>query len=102
MRWFARRLPKRLNGRLRFTEQGESIQQSYGLRPIAMRTLERAFNALATTTSARRQGKFKTDTDEHLAIAAEIATGEPRGLSQARACASRSSTTTSAPSRRSM
>src|ERR1700733_3425123 len=35
------------NGVLRLTEQGEGVQQSYGLRPIAMRTLERAFNALA-------------------------------------------------------
>jgi phosphoenolpyruvate carboxylase len=36
-----------VNGVLRLTEQGEVINQSYGLRPIAMRTLERAFNALA-------------------------------------------------------
>ncbi len=43
-----------LNGMLRFTEQGESIQQSYGLRPIAMRTLERAFNALRHHDARRR------------------------------------------------
>jgi phosphoenolpyruvate carboxylase len=36
-----------VNGVLRLTEQGEVINQSYGLKPIAMRTLERAFNALA-------------------------------------------------------
>ena len=35
-----------INGSLRLTEQGEVINQSYGLRPIAMRTLERAFSAL--------------------------------------------------------
>jgi phosphoenolpyruvate carboxylase len=35
-----------VNGVLRMTEQGEVINQSYGLRPIAMRTLERAFHAL--------------------------------------------------------
>jgi phosphoenolpyruvate carboxylase len=35
-----------VNGVLRLTEQGEVINQGYGLRPIAMRTLERAFNAL--------------------------------------------------------
>ena len=34
------------NGVLRLTEQGEVINQGYGLRPIAMRTLERAFHAL--------------------------------------------------------
>ena len=38
--------PGTVNGVLRLTEQGEVINQSYGLRPIAMRTLERAFNAL--------------------------------------------------------
>jgi phosphoenolpyruvate carboxylase len=62
-----------LNGILRFTEQGEAIQQSYGLRPIAMRTLERAFNALSTTTSAARQGKIETDRADHLEVAATIA-----------------------------
>ncbi|MBV8805948.1 MAG: phosphoenolpyruvate carboxylase, partial [Sinobacteraceae bacterium] len=41
-----------VNGVLRLTEQGESVQQGYGLRPIAMRTLERAFSALALATSA--------------------------------------------------
>jgi phosphoenolpyruvate carboxylase len=37
-----------VNGVLRLTEQGELINQGYGLRPIAMRTLERAFHALLT------------------------------------------------------
>ena len=36
-----------VNGVLRLTEQGEVINQSYGLKPIAMRTLERAFSSLA-------------------------------------------------------
>ena len=38
--------PGALNGILRVREQGETVKQGYGLRPIAMRTLERAFNAL--------------------------------------------------------
>jgi len=62
-----------LNGVLRFTEQGESIQQSYGLRPIAMRTLERAFHAVTTTTSAARLGKIGTDRADHLEVAATVA-----------------------------
>jgi phosphoenolpyruvate carboxylase len=62
-----------LNGVLRFTEQGEAIQQSYGLRPIAMRTLERAFNALSITTSAARTGKIQSDRADHLEVAATIA-----------------------------
>jgi phosphoenolpyruvate carboxylase len=41
-----------VNGVLRFTEQGESISQNYGLLPNAMRTLERAFNTLAQATLA--------------------------------------------------
>lgn len=47
--------PGTVNGMLRLTEQGEVINQSYGLRPIAMRTLERAFHALtlALATAAR-------------------------------------------------
>lgn len=43
--------PGAVNGTLRVTEQGEVVNQSYGLRPIAMRSLERAFNALALATA---------------------------------------------------
>lgn len=45
-----------VSGVLRFTEQGESISQNYGLRPNAMRSLERAFSALAMATLAVRRG----------------------------------------------
>ena len=62
-----------LNGVLRFTEQGEAIQQSYGLRPIAMRTLERAFNALSTCTLAAKRGNTAPDRPDHLECAAAIA-----------------------------
>jgi phosphoenolpyruvate carboxylase len=62
-----------LNGVLRFTEQGEAIQQSYGLRPIAMRTLERAFNALSGATLAARRGTLPPDSAEHLEVATTIA-----------------------------
>jgi phosphoenolpyruvate carboxylase len=63
-----------LNGVLRFTEQGEAIQQSYGLRPIAMRTLERAFNVLSGSTLASRRGTMPADRAEHLECATTIAT----------------------------
>ncbi|HEU4628006.1 MAG TPA: phosphoenolpyruvate carboxylase [Steroidobacteraceae bacterium] len=62
-----------LNGQLRFTEQGEAIQQSYGLRPIAMRTLERAFNALSLSTLAARRGTAQPDRADHLECATIIA-----------------------------
>jgi phosphoenolpyruvate carboxylase len=38
-------------GVLRLTEQGEVVNQSYGLRAIAMRTLERTFAAVALATA---------------------------------------------------
>jgi phosphoenolpyruvate carboxylase len=62
-----------INGVLRLTEQGEVVNQSYGLRPIAMRTLERAFHSLSTTTAAARRGKVPSDSKEHLEIGATIA-----------------------------
>lgn len=62
-----------MNGLLRFTEQGEAIQQSYGLRPIAMRTLERAFHALTTCTLAARRGTTRPDRPDHLECATAIA-----------------------------
>lgn len=53
--------PESLNGVLRLTEQGEVINQNYGLRPIALRTLERAFNALLTGTAAARKAPAEPD-----------------------------------------
>ena len=40
-----------MRGVLRLTEQGEVVSQSYGLRPIAMRTLERTFASVALATA---------------------------------------------------
>jgi phosphoenolpyruvate carboxylase len=40
-----------MHGALRLTEQGEVVNQSYGLRPIAMRTLERTFAAVALASA---------------------------------------------------
>jgi phosphoenolpyruvate carboxylase len=45
-----------VNGVLRLTEQGEVINQSYGLQPIAMRTLERAFSALTLSLAENSRG----------------------------------------------
>jgi phosphoenolpyruvate carboxylase len=60
-----------VNGVLRLTEQGEVINQGYGLRPIAMRTLERAFHALMTDLGGAAQGN--TPTSEQQQFAARIA-----------------------------
>jgi phosphoenolpyruvate carboxylase len=39
-----------MRGVLRLTEQGEVVNQNYGLRPIAMRTLERTFASVVLAT----------------------------------------------------
>src|ERR1700677_792660 len=44
-----------MRGVLRLTEQGEVVNQSYSLRPIAMRTLERTFASVALATSHAAQ-----------------------------------------------
>ncbi|GAC1453521.1 MAG: phosphoenolpyruvate carboxylase [Steroidobacteraceae bacterium] len=62
-----------VNGVLRIREQGATVKQGYGLRPIAMRTLERAFNALALTTAALRQGALQPDSPEQQQIGALLA-----------------------------
>ena len=62
-----------VNGVLRIREQGETIKQGYGLRPIAMRTLERAFNALSLTTSAARRGNLAPDSPAFVACATTLA-----------------------------
>jgi phosphoenolpyruvate carboxylase len=62
-----------INGVLRLTEQGEAVEQSYGLRPIAMRTLERALSALSLSTSAANRGMLAPDAPSHLECAGTIA-----------------------------
>jgi phosphoenolpyruvate carboxylase len=44
-----------MRGVLRLTEQGEVVNQSYSLRPIAMRTLERTFASVALATANAAQ-----------------------------------------------
>jgi phosphoenolpyruvate carboxylase len=63
--------PETINGTLVVTEQGESINQGYGLKPNAMRTIERAFSALALATQAARSGHA---TPEGPALHAAVAT----------------------------
>ncbi|MEY4762244.1 MAG: hypothetical protein RLZZ200_2100 [Pseudomonadota bacterium] len=65
--------PESVNGTLRLTEQGETISQSYGLKPNAMRTLERAFSALSRATAAVARGAVKRESAQQHEIAALIA-----------------------------
>jgi len=62
-----------VDGVLRIREQGATVKQGYGLRPIAMRTLERGFNALSLTTAALRRGRLQGDSPEELEIATLLA-----------------------------
>ena len=62
-----------VDGVLRIREQGSTVKQGYGLRPIAMRTLERAFNALSLTTAAVRAGRIAPDSGAHLEVAQRLA-----------------------------
>ncbi len=60
-----------INGVLRLTEQGEVINQGYGLRPIAMRTLERAFHSLTLGLGGTATGMNASASQ--LAFAARVA-----------------------------
>jgi len=66
--------PEAVSSTLRLTEQGELLQQNYGLRPIAMRTLERAFNALTSRMSAPQRGSGSAQRSEYLNCAETLAT----------------------------
>jgi phosphoenolpyruvate carboxylase len=61
-----------VRGVLRLTEQGDVLNQSYGLRPIAMRTLERSFAAVALATA--HADVQKPPPPEQLAAMATLAT----------------------------
>ncbi len=61
------------DGVLRIREQGSTVKQGYGLRPIAMRTLERAFNALSLATAAVRGGYAPADDPAQVEVARALA-----------------------------
>jgi phosphoenolpyruvate carboxylase len=70
-----------VNGVLRLTEQGEVINQGYGLRPIAMRTLERAFNALLTSVAGAADNvKANSEQLQFAARLASVSRQHYRGL----------------------
>ena len=61
-----------IDGVLRIREQGSTVKQGYGLRPIAMRTLERAFNALSLATAAAHGAQAQADSAAHLEVAGRL------------------------------
>lgn len=62
-----------VQGLLCMTEQGEGIAQHYGLGPIALRTLERAFGALSLASIARARGEAITPSKISLQLAEQLA-----------------------------
>jgi phosphoenolpyruvate carboxylase len=71
-----------VSGVLRYTEQGESINQSFGLKPNAMRTLERAFGTLAMATLAVRRGVAVQEASSMAECAAVVATASRKAWQQ--------------------
>jgi phosphoenolpyruvate carboxylase len=65
--------PETINGVLKITEQGEIINQNYGLRANALRTLERAFGALGVATLAQRRGMARRETPAQHGMLAAMA-----------------------------
>ena len=65
--------PSIVNGWLKLTEQGEGINQHYGLGPIALRTFERAFGALSQACAAVMSQRVTEPDQGMLAVADQLA-----------------------------
>ena len=64
--------PGTINGRLRITEQGEIINEKYGLRGIALRTLEQMTGSVALATALpRHRGNDKAGWHEVMDVIAK-------------------------------
>lgn len=72
--------PGAVSGKLRVTEQGEVVNHNYGLRPIAMRSLERAFNALALATAGEVPGTADPRHPDAAALIARVSRRTYRAL----------------------
>jgi phosphoenolpyruvate carboxylase len=70
--------PETIDGHLTITEQGEIINQNYGLKANALRTLERAFGTLGVATLAKRRGRARRESAAEHAILARLADGSRR------------------------
>ena len=64
--------PGTVNGRLRVTEQGEIINEKYGLRGIALRTLEQVTGSVALATAMpKHRGNDMPEWHEMMTVIAE-------------------------------
>jgi phosphoenolpyruvate carboxylase len=73
--------PGTVNGRLRVTEQGEIINEKYGLRGIALRTLEQAAGSVALATALpEHRGNDTPEWHEMMQIIADVSRDTYRKL----------------------
>ena len=73
--------PGTVNGRLRVTEQGEIINEKFGLRGIALRTLEQATGSVALATAMpQHQGGDKPEWHDMMQVIAEASREHYRKL----------------------
>jgi len=73
--------PGTVNGRLRVTEQGEIINEKYGLRGIALRTLEQAVGSVALATAMpQHRGNDLPEWHTMMNVVAEVSRARYREL----------------------
>ena len=73
--------PGTVNGRLRVTEQGEIINEKYGLRGIALRTLEQAAGSVALATALpQHRGNDMPEWHDMMQIVADVSRDTYRQL----------------------
>jgi phosphoenolpyruvate carboxylase len=67
-------------GRLRMTEQGETINDRYGLQPIALRTFERALNTVALAVAGDRRESVRSEWHEAMVVCARASAARYRAF----------------------
>jgi phosphoenolpyruvate carboxylase len=73
--------PGTVNGRLRVTEQGEIINEKYGLRGIALRTLEQMTGSVALATAMpEHRGNDKAEWHDMMQVVADVSRKKYRDL----------------------
>jgi phosphoenolpyruvate carboxylase len=73
--------PGTVNGRLRVTEQGEIINEKYGLRGIALRTLEQAVGSVALATAMpQHRGNDMPEWHDMMQVIADVSRKTYRDL----------------------
>ncbi len=73
--------PGTVNGRLRVTEQGEIINEKYGLRGIALRTLEQVAGSVALATALPdHRGNDMPEWHDMMQVIADVSRDTYRGL----------------------